>query len=174
MTPRRSIAVAALAGAVVAGGWLAFASLALEDYVYASGYAFVAFYATWVLAVTGVVLWRPRWQVVVTSVLPALVALYGTAGLAAHATRRQLYAPRRVVAPDGRFEVRFGVTYGYENLADAGWEARVRTGSGLLTRERVVWSRYLPGLEGADVTVRVTGPHSIEVVAEGQVDAVTF
>lgn len=169
---RRRWALGALAAAVVVWGAEAYAAARLEDYVAVGRVTPAAFAAAFALAAAGGWLWRPRWQVVATAALPALLVAYVTAGLALHVDRPALHVVRRVVAPGGGFEVLVG--YSYDWLADPGWEARVRTGSGLLTRERVVWSRYLPGLEGARVDVRVTGPHTIEVSAGGQVDAVTF
>lgn len=113
----------------------------------------------WALLAVALVLYRPSWRRVAIGALPVLAGAYVTGfGALMHdfgafhdgrVVRQVRAGDRDVLLVEGSF------------LIDPGWEVRVRTRRGPLSREWVAWWRE----DGpAMVDLRVVGPHEVELV----------
>ena len=167
--PRAAGAALAAAGLVAAGCavvvWNPFDLVALHPLARLR----LWFWAlAWLLLAAAVVLYRPRPRVAVAVAVAALPVCYVTSFELLFADPPSGRVHGEWAAGDGRV-VRLVET---SVVIDTAWEVRLRSGTGLLTREEALW---FGNVDRAAPTVRLVGPGSVEITdAEGRTYTATL
>ena len=167
--PRAAAALLSAAG-VVAGGclvavWNPFDLVALHA---SARLRLWGWAVAWLLLAAGVVLYRPRPRVTVAIAVVALPVCYVTSFELLFADPPGGEVHREWAARDGRVVRLVHTTYWFDTV----WEVRLRSGSGLLTRDELLWDG---NVDDEAPAVELVAPGAVEIVdAEGRTYAVTF